>query len=105
MVVLVNPYDVGHAYWVMLCKDSSTRITFFLGIVPIRFIAVKLQVQLSCLHFCLLQAKKVCSQRLKGFGKPFAYTRPKAIYVPADKFQVHLLIMYGRCVLEARNGL
>src|SRR3712207_9311695 len=60
VVVFIDSHAVGNADGVVLCVDGSAAVAFFIGIVPVTFIALELKIELSGLHFRLLKTKKVC---------------------------------------------
>ena len=89
MVVLINPYAIGHAQWVVLGKDSRTTVAFLIGIVPIALIALKGQVELTSLHFCFLQTEEVSIQLTESVAKPLSFTRPQAVHIPTYQFHIY----------------
>ena len=82
VVVLVDTYTICHAQRIMACIYSRTRVAFLVGIVPIRCIALKFEVELSSLHLCLLQAEKVSVELFEYVAEPFSYASSQSVYIP-----------------------
>ena len=82
VVVLVNAQTVGNRQRLVACKDSRARVSFFLGIIPVRGITLKAQVKLSGLHFGFLQAEKVGIQLVKSITETFIATGAESVHIP-----------------------
>ena len=81
-VQLRHPYAVADGKGRVLCKDGSAGVALFLGVVPVLFVAGKLQRNLSCLELRLLQTEKVGVQGIKGFLPALAHAGAQAVYIP-----------------------
>ena len=103
MIVQVDTYTQFHAKWLMFSVDGRSRIAFLISIVPIALIAIKLQIQLSGLHFCLLQTEKVSIQLLEYLTKSLTLTSTKAIHVPTNK--LHMIIILSAKIQKTPNSL
>lgn len=66
----------------MAAEDCRTGISFFLRIVPVGAVALKLQIELTFLHFCFLQAKEVRIQGGERLFKSFFTTGSQAVDIP-----------------------
>ena len=93
VVVFVYTYSIGYAQRLMLSKYSRATIAFFIGIVPITLVAIKLQVKLSCLHLGFLQTEKISIQITEYITKPLSLTSPEAINVPTYKFHTFIYLL------------
>ena len=88
MVVLVDADAISHVQWPVLRKNRRTGIAFLIGIVLVALIALECQVQLSGLHFRLLQAEEVGIQLFENLTEALALASTQAIYVPTYKFHI-----------------
>ena len=101
VVMLLNAHAVAHAQWLVAAVDGSARVAFLLGIVPVRAIALKLQVQLTRLHLSLLQAEEIGVQLLEDVAEPLAHYGPQAIHVPRDEFHSqYIMIVVILCSID-----
>lgn len=85
VVMLLDAYAVGYVLGYVLGEDGRTRIAFLFGVVPIGVVAWEIQVELTGLQFCFLQAKKIGIQRLKCLAEVLAYHGTQSVNVPTDK--------------------
>ena len=63
VVVFLDSYSVGDFQRSMPGEDSRSAVSLLFRIVPIRGVAWELDVQLPCLHLCLLQAEEIRIER------------------------------------------
>ena len=91
VVMLLNAQAVSHAQGADAREDSRAGIAFLFGIVPITFVALKFEVDLSFLQLRFLQAKAVSVELSKDFFKTFLAASSEAVDVPRYKF--HAMIM------------
>ena len=82
VVVLIHSYSIGNRQGLVTGKDSSARIAFLFGIVPIGLITGELEVELSGLHLGFLQAEEVGIEFVKYISEAFVATGAKAVYIP-----------------------
>ena len=82
MVMLVNPYPVSHIYRLVSGEYRRSGISLLLGIVPIRPVARKLQIDLSLLQLRLLQAEEVGIKLHEYIREPLAAHGPQAVNIP-----------------------
>ena len=85
VVVLLYAHAIAHALWLVLGVDGCARVTFLLGIVPIALVAIKLKVELPCLHLGFLQAKEIGIETLERCLEVLAHASAQAIHVPRYK--------------------
>ena len=81
-VKLLNSETVAYAERLVLGEYCSTRIALFQGIAPILTVAVKLQNELTLLHFSLLKTENICVQLIKNVHKALVHTGSYAVDVP-----------------------
>ena len=81
-------YSIVDRKGFMFRKNCGTRISFFLGIVPIGPIAWEFDIELTLLHLGLLQAEEIGIERLKHFLEVFAHYGTQAVYIPTDEFHI-----------------
>ena len=86
MVMLINAQAVGNSHRLVLRIDGSARVSLLLGIVPVRAIAIEIQIQLSLLHLRFLQAEEISIQCLESISKSFVGTGPQPVHVPRNQF-------------------
>ena len=82
VVVDVDAHAVGDAQGVDAGEDGCSGVSFFLGIVPIAFIALEGDVCLSGLEFCFLQAEAVGIECAETFFKAFFAAGTQAVDIP-----------------------
>ena len=102
VIVRVDAHAVAHGKRRVFGIDGRTGIAFFIGIIPVRLVSRKLQVQLPRLHLGLLQAEEIGVQFYKDVGKAFARHRPKAVYVPGDEFEILHFVQNDRIIPKSR---
>ena len=85
VVMFLYAHSITYAQRLVLGIDGSAGISFFLSIVPVTLVALKLQVELSFLHLGFLQAEKVCIELLELVLEVLAHASTQAIYVPGYK--------------------
>ena len=90
VVVLLHAHTVAHAQWLVAGIDGCARISLLLGIVPVAFVAIELQVELTFLHLGLLQAEEVGIERLELALEVLAHASTQAIHVPGYKLHITL---------------
>jgi hypothetical protein len=86
MVVQVDADAVCHAEWLVTGEDGCAGVAFFLSGVPVGCVALKLQVELSFLHFGFLQTEKVGIQQSECLAESFTLAGSQAVYVPRNEF-------------------
>ena len=101
VVVKVDADAIAHAQRCVAGEDCRARIAFFVGIVPIRLIALEVQVKLSGLHFGFLKAEEVGIELLECVLKSFSHTGTKPVHVPRYEFHN----CYVKNVFVINNGL
>lgn len=62
--------------------DCRTAVSFFLGVVPYRFVAFESKVELTFAEFGLLEAESVCIEGVKNFFEILFHDGTQAINVP-----------------------
>ena len=92
VVVLVDADAISHAERLVTGKDGSTRIALLVGIVPIRLIALKGQIELSFLHLRLLETEEIGIQLTENLTESLTLASAKPVYIPTDKF--HMLKLF-----------
>ena len=75
-------HAVYHGERLMLRIDGCAGIAFLVGIVPVGTVSGELQIQLACLHLCLLKTEKVCVERKERFLEIFPYAGTQTVYIP-----------------------
>jgi hypothetical protein len=65
--------------------DSGTRVTFLIGIVPIRLVTFELKVELTCLHLRLLKTEEIGIERLENITETLSLAGAQTIYIPTYK--------------------
>ena len=96
VVVLLLSKAVGHAQRTDAGEDTSARIAFLFGVIPITFVAVKGDVYLAFLQLGFLQAEAVGIEPGKSFFKAFFAASPQAVDVPRDEF--HAIGIMGKSI-------
>ena len=81
-VVLRNTDPIRDGQRFLLCKNCSSGISLFLGVIPVLIIARKIQLDLSLLQFCLLDAENICVGFPEVLQKAFVHAGAQSIYVP-----------------------
>jgi hypothetical protein len=82
-------HAITYAQRLVLGINGCTGVSFFLSVVPITLVALKLKVELSLLHLCFLQAEEVGIEFLKLVLEVLAHASAQAIYIP--RYKLHLL--------------
>ena len=80
--MLLHADAVTDGQRVMLRINRRTGIALLIGIIPIRLIPEKFQVNLSGLQFGLLQAEEIGVQVREHIREPLPCHGPQAVYVP-----------------------
>ena len=65
-------------------EDGGARVAFLLGIVPVRLVSFERQIELSRLHFRLLQAEEVGVERLETLAEALSLAGPQSVHIPTD---------------------
>ena len=94
MIVVVDADAIGHIEGFVLGKDGCAGVAFLLGIVPIRLIAIELQVQLTGLHLRFLQAEEVRIYLAEDVAEALAFASPQSVDVPRNQF--HIVFVYKK---------
>ena len=88
VVVLVDADAVGHVERLVAGEDGCSGIAFLVGGVPVALVAFELEVELSGLHLCLLQAEEVGVELAEDVAEAFALTGAEAVDVPRYQFHI-----------------
>ena len=81
-VKLLNSKTVADAKRFFFGEYRSAGVAFLFGIAPVLMVAVKLQHELTLLHFSLLKAENICVQLIKNVHKALVHTGSYAVDVP-----------------------
>ena len=94
-VVLIDTDAVGHRERLPFQKHRRSRISLFLGVIPIAVVIGQVEVDLALLQLGLLQAKDVGIHRPEYVDKPLAYAGAQAVYIPRNQLHRHHLLHTG----------
>lgn len=94
MVMCIDAHAVRYGEGMLPCKYCRAAVAFFVGVIPILFIAGKSQVDLPFLQFGFLQAENIGVQGVEGIHKSFFYSGAEAVDIPRNTFHENQLLSF-----------
>ncbi|SCJ62472.1 Uncharacterised protein [uncultured Ruminococcus sp.] len=86
MVVFVDAHAVRAGQGLAFRKDGRAAVALPVGVVPILLVAGQVQINLTFLELCFLQAENIGVQSGKNIHKSFFHYGAQAVYIPGNAF-------------------